>query len=71
MNRAVGERRGERGIHSAVLVEKGETVEVGARDRHLEVVARTCAILDVELGGVRKRLLEERTDRLSFHPGPC
>jgi hypothetical protein len=50
-----------------MLIEERHTVELGARHRHLEVIAGPSAIFDVQLGSVRERLLEERTDRLGFH----
>lgn len=67
MNRAVAERRRKRSIYLAVLVQEGETVELGARDRDLEVIAGARSVLDVELGSIWERLLEKRTNRLGLH----
>ena len=69
MNGAVAERRREGGVHAAMLIQQREPVELGARNRHLEVVAGSRTVLDFELGGARKRLFEERVDRLGFHLG--
>ena len=66
MNRAVAERRREGGVHPAVLIEEREPVERGTRDRDLEVVSGSRPVLDVEIGGVGKRLLEKRADRVGF-----
>ena len=51
-----------------MLVEEEETVELGARDRDLEMIAGTRSVLDIELGGVWKRLLEESANRLGLDP---
>ena len=69
MDGAVGERRGERLVHAAMLVEYRNAVEIGAHDRHLEVVAGSGAVLDGDLSRSGERLLEERADRLGHHPG--
>ena len=66
---AVAERRCERVVHPAVLVEEGEAVEARACDGHLEVVAGAGAVLDRELVRVGKGALEERVDRLGLHRG--
>jgi hypothetical protein len=67
MDGAVGERDGERLVHAAVLVEEREAVELRADDRHLEVVASAGAVLDVDRGCGRKRLHEERSNRVGIH----
>ena len=67
MNGAVAERRRKRGIHLAVLVQEGETVELGACNRYLEVIAGPRPVLDRERGSIWERLLEKRTNRLGLH----
>jgi len=71
VNRAVAERRRERGVDTAMLVEEGEGVELGAHDGDLEVVAGARSVLDSELGGVWERLLEKCANRWGVHPRPC
>ena len=46
---AVGERRGERAVDEAVLLDQRQPVERRARDRHVEVVAAAGAVDDVDL----------------------
>ena len=46
VDRPVGERRGQRVVDQAVPLDERETVEAGARDGHLKVVAAAGAILD-------------------------
>jgi hypothetical protein len=50
-----------------VLVDEGQALEPWARHGHLEVVAAARAVDDGQLGGVRKRLLEERLQRFGRH----
>ena len=38
MDAAVREGFGERLVHAAMLIDQGEAVELGRRERHLEVV---------------------------------
>lgn len=67
MDGAVRERGGKHPIHTAVLVEERDPVELGTHDGHLEVVAGTGAVLDGDLDCVGERLREEDTNSLGFH----
>ena len=69
MDGAVAERSCEHVVHATVLVEKGETVEVGADDGHLEVISRPGSILDGELGRIGERPLEKSANGLGLHSG--
>ena len=69
MDGAVAERGGEGVIDAAVLVEQRQAVEGRSHDGHLEVIARSRPILDGQLVGVGKRLLEQRADGLGVHCG--
>ena len=67
MDGAVGKRRGERLVHTPVLLHQGEADEGRGRHDHLKVVAAASAVDHVELGRVRERALEELTERLCAH----
>ncbi len=69
MDCAVGERRRERLVDEPVLLDERQSRKARGRDGHLEVVARARAVVDVELGGVGKRLLEQGPERLDRHAG--
>jgi hypothetical protein len=63
---AVGERRGERAVDHAVLLDERDAVERGARDGHVEMVAAARPVQHVDRP-VRERMLEERADRVGCH----
>lgn len=67
MDGAVGDRRCQGVVHAPVLVDQRHAVELGADDRHLEVVPRPRAVLDLELGRAGEGLGEPRADRLGVH----
>jgi len=67
MDGAVGKRRGERLVHTPVLLHQGEADEGRGRHDHLKVVAAASAVDHVELGRVRERALEQLTERLCAH----
>ena len=69
MDGAVAEWRSEHAVHATVLVEKRETVEVGADDGHLEVISRSGPILDGELGRIGEGPLEKSANGLGLHSG--
>ena len=58
MDRAVGERPGERVVDQTVLVDEAEPVEPVGLDGHVEVVAASRPVEDVELLRARKCLFE-------------
>lgn len=68
---AVAQRLRKGLVHTAVLVEEGEPVELGRHDGHLEVVTTAGAIEDLDLERARERGSEKRADRLGLHPRPC
>ena len=47
----------------------GQAVELGAHDRHLEVVSGARSILDVDRRRIRERPLEKRANGLGLHRG--
>jgi len=59
---SVCERCGQRVVDPPVLVDQREALERGRRDHDLEVVAAPGAVRDLQLGRVRKRLLEKLGD---------
>ena len=67
MNGAIGERGRERVVDEPVLLEQRQPVEARARDGHLEVVAAARAVLDRDLGRVRKRVPQDRLEPLACH----
>jgi stage V sporulation protein K len=67
VDRAVGERGGERVVDQAVLVDQAEAVETARLDGHVEVVAAAGAIEDVELLRLGERLAEQRAQRVRRH----
>lgn len=67
MDRAVSEWPCERLVHTPVLVEKREAVEIGAHDGHLEVVAGPGAILDTQFDRVGECTVEKYPDTLGVH----
>jgi hypothetical protein len=67
VNGAVAQRRGERLVDEAVLIEQREPGEARARDDHLEVVAAAGAILDAELIRVRERIAQQEFESLGSH----
>ena len=58
MNRAVRERRGERVVDEAMLIDEGKPVKARADDRDVEVIASPGPVGDGELAGVGKGLLK-------------
>jgi hypothetical protein len=50
-----------------VLIEKRQPLERRRDDRDLEVVPGAGPILDIQIGGLRERLLQERADGLGLH----
>ena len=69
MDGAVAERGRERLVDAAMLVDEREPVEVGADDRHLEMIAGPRAVVDSYLSRAGERLLEQRADRVGLHIG--
>lgn len=67
MDGTVCERRCERVVDQAVLVDEGQPFEARARHGYLEVIAAACAVDYVEFGGVGKRLREECLERFCCH----
>jgi len=67
---AVAERRGERAVDEAVLLDQRQTLERGALDGHVEVIAAARAVDDLH-APVGKRLLEQDPDRLADHRQSC
>ena len=67
MNGAVAERGRERVVDEAVLVDEREALEAPVSEHDLEVVSASRPVDDVQLGRVRKRLLEQ--DLQSFSGG--
>ena len=67
MDGAVGEWFRERVVHAPVLVDEWHAVEVAADDRHLEVIAATRPVLDVDGGRSGKRVLQQPTYRRRVH----
>ncbi len=67
MDGAVGERGGERIVHTTVLVDEGEPVEGDADHGHLEVVAAARSILDVDRRRAWKGGLEQLADDRGVH----
>jgi hypothetical protein len=67
MDGAVAQRLGQRVVDEPVLVQQGKAVEARARDCHLEVVAAAGAVLDAQLGGVRKCTLEQASKGCGGH----
>ena len=47
-----------------MLIEERQTVELGARNGHLEVITGPRAVLYLELGRIRECLREKRADRI-------
>jgi hypothetical protein len=50
-----------------MLLEQRKIVERPADDRHLEVVAAACAILDADFGSVGKGLLQQHSQPIGRH----
>jgi len=67
MDGAVAKRFRERLVDEAVLFEQRQARKTRRRHRHLEVVAAAGAILDAELGRIRKRALKQMLERLDCH----
>ena len=67
MDGAISKRVCERGIDEAVLLDERAAVEVGALYRDVEMVAAARTIDDVDLMRVRKRVVEQRAERLDGH----
>jgi phage tail-like protein len=57
----------QRLVDEPVLVEQRQSGEARRRDGHLEVIAASGAVLDAELGGIRKGLLEKILQRFGCH----
>jgi hypothetical protein len=67
MDGAVGERGGERLVHATVLIDEREPVEGVADDSHLEMVAATGPVLDVDRRRAGESSLEQLTDGRRVH----
>ena len=67
MDGAVGERNGERLVHATMLVDEREPVECVADDGHLEMVAATRPVLDVDRFRSRECGLEQLADGRCVH----
>ena len=67
MDGAVGQRRGERLVDEAVLVEERQAVEAAARHAHEEVVAGAGAVDHVEVRRLREGVLEQAAQPLHRH----
>ena len=67
MDRAVGERRSQRGVDEAVLVDQRQANEALAHDRDVEVVSATGAVDDLQLHGLGKRFAKEPANGLARH----
>jgi bifunctional non-homologous end joining protein LigD len=67
VDRAVAKRLRERRVDQTVLVDERQSVEAGAFDPHLEVVAAACAVLDGQLRRIRKGLFEQRAQGIRGH----
>src|SRR3954447_20468105 len=67
MNGAIGEGRREGLVDAPMLLHQREAGQRRRRDDHLEVVAAARAVDHVELDRVRKRTLEQLTERLRAH----
>ncbi len=63
MDRPVAQRRSKRLVDQPVLLDEREPVEAAAHDRHLEVVAPTRPVLDLELARIRERVAQQRFER--------
>jgi len=63
VDRPVAERRSKRLVDQPVLLDEREPVEAAALDRHLEVVAPTRPVLDLELARIRERVAQQRFER--------
>jgi hypothetical protein len=59
VDRAVGERLGQRIVDEPVLVDEGKTGEVRADHGHVEVIAPSGAVDDLDPTGVGKGLFEQ------------
>jgi phage tail-like protein len=57
----------QRLVDEPVLVQQRQSGEARRRDGHLEVIAAPGAVLDAELGGIRKGLLEKILQRFGCH----
>jgi hypothetical protein len=66
VNRAINEWGCEGLVDQAVLLEERQAVETGARDRDLEVVASTGAVLDVDFRR-REGLFEQAPNPVNCH----
>ena len=67
MDGAIAQRLGERVVDQPVLLEERQPVEAGCHDGHLEVVAAARAVVDAQLGGVWKCLLQQPLQWLACH----
>ena len=63
MDRPVAQRRSQRLVDQPVLLDEREPVEAAAHDRHLEMVAPTRPVLDLELARIRERVAQQRFER--------
>jgi Lon protease-like protein len=67
VDRAVGERAGQRVVDEPVLLDAREPVEARARDDDLEMVAAARPVLDGELARVREGALEQTPEVVDGH----
>ena len=64
MDRPVAQRRLKRLVDEPVLLDERKPLEAAARDRHLEMVAATRAVLDGELARIGEGAAEKRLQRV-------
>src|SRR5213594_2977128 len=67
MDGAVAQRLRERLVHEAVLIEERQAVEARACHHHLEVIATSSAILDVELVRVGEGPTQQQLETFGSH----
>jgi hypothetical protein len=67
VDEAVAKWRCEGVVDASVLVEERQSVECGRHDSYLEVISGTGSILDLQVGRLGERLLEQRADGLGLH----